>query len=283
MRIGLGLPNTVAGTTGEALLEWIRKAEDGPFSSIAVFDRLRYDSLEPLSVLSAAAAITHRIRLATLIVAAPLRNAAALAKTAASVHALSGGRLILGLAVGAREEDYQAAQVSYGGRGARFTEHLETMLNLWDDPDFGPRLPQPGGPLLLIGGASDPSFNRMARYSQGYVHGGGPPRAFARAADKARAAWEDFGRPGLPALWGMGYFALGEAAAEAGENYLRHYYAFTGPFAERIAQQLLRTPQQIAQFAGGYADAGCDELVLFPTSFDPTELDRLIEVVQELQ
>ncbi|MGH2405701.1 MAG: LLM class flavin-dependent oxidoreductase, partial [bacterium] len=128
-------------------------------------------------------------------------------------------------------------------------------------------------------GLNDEAFARAARYADGYVHAGGPPRAFARAADRARAAWIDAGRPGRPLLWGQGYFALGDDAAEAGARYLRDYYAFTGPFADRIAEALLTTPQSIVQFVRGYQDAGCNELVLFPTVPDLVQLDRLTDVI----
>jgi alkanesulfonate monooxygenase SsuD/methylene tetrahydromethanopterin reductase-like flavin-dependent oxidoreductase (luciferase family) len=135
-------------------------------------------------------------------------------------------------------------------------------------------------PEVLVGGLSDAAFARAARYADGYVHGGGPPRAFARAAEKARAAWHDLGRPRAPQLWAQGYFALGgPAVAEAGARYLREYYAFTGPFVERIVAELLTTPQQVAQFVRGYEDAGCDELVLFPTVPDLDQLERLAAVI----
>jgi hypothetical protein len=77
----------------------------------------------------------------------------------------------------------------------------------------------------------------------------------------------------------MAYYALGDGRAEPGADYLRHYYAFTGPFAERIARGLLTTPQAITQFIRGYADAGCDELVLFPTSHDLAQLELLADAV----
>ena len=124
-------------------------------------------------------------------------------------------------------------------------------------------------------------FSGLVRYTDGYVHGGGPPRAFARAADKAFAAWSDAGRPGKPQFWAQGYFALGDdGVMKAGYRYLRDYYAFTGPFAERIAAGLLTSPQAVAQFIRGYQDAGCDELVLFPTVPDVAQLDRLDELLQ---
>jgi alkanesulfonate monooxygenase SsuD/methylene tetrahydromethanopterin reductase-like flavin-dependent oxidoreductase (luciferase family) len=260
------------------VLEWARRADAGPFGSLGVLDRIVYDSYDPLIALAGAASVTRRVRLATTIVIAPLYNTARLAKMAASLDALSGGRLVLGLAVGAREDDYAAAGVDYAGRGQHFAAQLAALRALWEDPACRPSTARPGGPPLLIGGQSDVGFARVARYADGYVHGGGPPRAFARAADKARAAWRDAGRPGLPQLWGQGYFAFGEDAA-AGARYLRDYYAFTGPFAEKIAAGLLTTPQAVAQFARGYAEAGCDELVLFPTTPDFAQLDQLAEIV----
>jgi hypothetical protein len=119
----------------------------------------------------------------------------------------------------------------------------------------------------------------MARFGDGYVHGGGPPRAFSAAASRARAAWVDLGRPGRPTLWGQGYFALGEATTEPGAAYLRDYYAFTGPFAEKIAAANLTSPHSVVDFVRGYEEAGCDELVLFPTVPELGQLDLLAQVL----
>jgi hypothetical protein len=120
----------------------------------------------------------------------------------------------------------------------------------------------------------------MARLADGYVHGGGPPRAFASAAAKAVAAWTDLARPGRPQLWGQGYFCLGDSeTVEAGAAYLRDYYAFTGPFAEKIAAANLASPQAVVDFVRGYEEAGCDELVLLPTVADIGQLERLAEVL----
>jgi alkanesulfonate monooxygenase SsuD/methylene tetrahydromethanopterin reductase-like flavin-dependent oxidoreductase (luciferase family) len=279
MRVGVGLPNTLSGADRELILNWARQADAGPFSSLGLFDRLLYDSYEPLATVAAAAAVTQRIRLATTILIAPLHNTVLLAKSAATIDALANGRFTLGVAVGARESDYTAAGVPYRERGKRLAQQLADLRRYWEDENIGPRPVQPNGPELLVGGLTDAIYARVARYADGYVHNGGPPRAFARSAEKALAAWRDAGRPGRPRLWGMGYFAFGGDAPEAGRRYLRHYYDFTGPFAERIAQGLLTTPQAVAQFIRGYADAGCDELVLFPTVADIGQLERLAEVL----
>src|SRR5918998_4733105 len=197
MNVGIGLPNTIPGADGRLLVEWARRADAGPFSTLAVLDRLAYDSLDPFCALAAAAAVTERIGLATMIVIGPLRNTALLVKQAASVDALSRGRLTLGLAVGARLEDYDVAEVDHRRRGARLSEQLATLR---DGEHLGTRPDLP----LLVGGMTGPAFARMARYADGYAHNGGPPPAFDRAAASARGAWGDPGRPGRPPLWGEG-------------------------------------------------------------------------------
>jgi len=282
MRIGIGLPNGIPGTDGQLIVAWSRLADKGPFSSLGVVDRLVYDSYDPFAALAAAAAVTQRIRLATTIIAGPIHSTAMLAKKAASLDALSNGRLVLGLAVGARKEDYDAAGIDYHSRGKRFSEQLAMLRTYWEDDSLGPKAVRPAGPELLVGGLSDSTFARVARYADGYIHGGGPPKAFARAADKARAAWIDTARPGKPRLWAQGYFALGNNAIQLGIGYMKDYYAFTGPFAERIAASLLTSPQAIAQFIRGYEEAGCDELVLFPTIPDLAQLEHLAAVLARL-
>jgi alkanesulfonate monooxygenase SsuD/methylene tetrahydromethanopterin reductase-like flavin-dependent oxidoreductase (luciferase family) len=274
MNIGIGLPTTTPGTQGALVVEWAQRADAGPFSSVAVLDRVAYDSLDPFAALAAAAGVTARVRLATMIAVGPLRPTGLLAKEAASVHALSGGRLTLGLAIGARLEDYDAAGVEHRDRGRRFAEQLAYLRGRVEEELVGPAR---DGIELLVGGGSGPAFARMARYADGYAHGGGPPRAFAGAAARAEAAWRDLGRPGRPRLWGQGYFALGDM--ERGNAYLRHYYAFTGPFAERVVTANLTSARAVKDFVRGYEEAGCDELVLFPTVADAAEVDRLAEAV----
>jgi alkanesulfonate monooxygenase SsuD/methylene tetrahydromethanopterin reductase-like flavin-dependent oxidoreductase (luciferase family) len=279
MRVGVGLPNTNPGLEGRLIVDWARKAEAGPFTSLGVLDRVAYDSIDPLTTLATAAAATTKISLITMVVIGPLRSAALLAKQAASLDAISGGRVVLGLSIGARHDDYQTLAIDHRARGDVLTEQLLAIREHWEDRTFGPGTLRPEGPVVLVGGSSGEAFARMARYGDGYVHGGGPPRAFAGAVGRARAAWADVGRPGRPRLWGQGYFALGEAAAPPGASYLRDYYAFTGPFAEKIAAANLTSPQAVVDFVRGYEEAGCDELVLFPTVPDLHQLDRLGEVL----
>jgi alkanesulfonate monooxygenase SsuD/methylene tetrahydromethanopterin reductase-like flavin-dependent oxidoreductase (luciferase family) len=278
MEIGIGLPNTVPGATG--LLNWAPAAEDGPFASVGVLDRVAYPSLDPFPVLSAAAAVTSRVRLVTMVAIGPIRSTALLAKQAASVEQISRGRLVLGLALGARVEDYEYAERDARTRASRFSEQLAALRDHFEDADVCPPPVRAGGPPLLVGGLVGPALWRMARLADGYVHGGGPPRAFARAASEAMAAWTDAERPSRPQLWGQGYFALGDqATVDSGAAYLRDYYAFTGPFAEKIAAGNLTSAGAVRDFVRGYEDAGCDHLILLPTVADHDQVSRLAEVV----
>ncbi|WP_227356353.1 LLM class flavin-dependent oxidoreductase [Haladaptatus salinisoli] len=280
MQVGIGLPNTLKEADRELVLSWAERADDGPFTSLGVFDRLRYHGLDPMTTLTACAAVTDEIELATSIIAGPLRPNASLAKTAATLDVLSNGRLTLGMALGARKDDYDAVGVEFGKRGRLFDRQLAELREYWEGDDIGPDPVQDGGPTILVGGDSDHTYRRVGRFADGYIHGGGPPRAFARQAERARAAWAECERPGDPELWGHGYYALGGGdAAEKGREYLLNYYEFTGPFAERIAESLLTTPQEVTQFVRGYENEGCDELILFPTVADPEQFDLLADTL----
>src|SRR6266540_2346824 len=153
MQVGVGLPAAVPGTAGEVILEWARWAEGGPFASLGVLDRVAYDNYDPFVSLAAAAAVTSRLRLVTMVIIAPLRGPTLLAKEAASLDALSGGRLTLGLAIGARHEDYEVTGVDHADRGKRFDEQLAYLREAWEDGRIGPRPSQPDGPELLVGGS----------------------------------------------------------------------------------------------------------------------------------
>ena len=169
MKVGVGLPATIPGVSGDRILEWARRVEAGPFSSVGALDRLVFDNYEPLIALAAAAAVTKRVRLMTSVLLAPLRTAGILAKQAASLDALSDGRLTLGLGIGGRADDFAAAPAEMARRGKRFEEMLETMKRTWAGGPaadgagaMGPTPGRAGGPELLIGGTSHGAVRRAA-------------------------------------------------------------------------------------------------------------------------
>src|SRR2546421_9757881 len=156
MDIGIGLPNAVRGVDRRGIVDWAKRAEQAGFSSLGTIDRIAYVNYESLIALAAAAAVTERIRLATDILIAPLRsNTALLAKQAATIDALSGGRLVLGLAVGGRTDDYEVSGVDFSGRGSSFERQLSELAEVWEGETVGPAPANGRRPTLLIGGGSD--------------------------------------------------------------------------------------------------------------------------------
>ena len=280
MDVGIGLPSTIRGVTRDQLLEWARRAEAAGFASVATIDRLAYPNLEPMTALAAAAAVTERVRLMTAVLLAPLRvNGALLAKQAASLEVLSNGRLTFGVAIGGREDDYEVGGVDFHTRGRDFDRMLEQWRGIWAgvNPVLGPAPVRPGGPELIIGGAAEASFRRVARYGAGWISGGAPPDQFAAGAEQVRAAWSAAGREGKPRLIALRYFALGPTGEQDARETLGHYYAFLGEWADAIAAGAVKIPEAVRAELEEFRAAGADEVVLFPSSPNPEQVDLLAD------
>ncbi len=276
MDIGVGLPTMVAGRGSKQLLDWAAEAESHHFSTLAVLDRLVYDGDEPLLTLAAAAAVTDRIKLATAVLIAPCRrNTALVAKQAATLQHLSEGRFVLGMAVGAREDDYTTSQASFHDRGRRLDGMVTEIRQLWQDGTVGPDL-QGDVPPILIGGRSEAALRRAATLGDGWMASAGPVQAFAPRAEMVRKLWT---RPGRPRLVVQAYYALGPGAQADVREHLGDYYKFFGPRASMMVDSALTTPEAIHSAVHAYQDAGCDELILVPCSADPRQVSLLRDVV----
>ena len=282
MDVGIGLPNAVRGVDRRGIVEWARRAEAAGFSSLGTIDRIAYPNYESLIALAAAAAVTERIRLVTDILIAPLRtNTALLAKQAATIDNLSEGRLVLGLAVGGREDDYEISGADFGSRGKTFDRQLEELGALWrGERGVGPRPARGDRPTVLIGGSSDVAFRRAARYADGWTLGGGTPDAFAEGREKLRAAWAAEGRDGEPRTMVLFYFALGDDAEAAARASLGDYYGFLGEYADQIVAGAAKDEDAVKGYLSAFEQAGVDEVICFPTSTDPEQVDLLAGVAR---
>src|SRR3990172_725208 len=156
MRIAIGLPSRVASASGAAMLEWITRAERGPFSSVVVTDRVVSQALEPLAVLALAAGATQRIRLMTSVVIGPTRETTLLARQAATIDLLSGGRLTLGLGIGVRENDYLATGFDFHRRVCARDRAAHRKVGRWLHGAGRRRAGQPAQDVA-------PNRTRMAR------------------------------------------------------------------------------------------------------------------------
>lgn len=286
MQISMTLPTMLPHGRDE-VLAWCRGVDEGPFASLAVPERVTYTSHSWIVQLSAAAAVTERVRLWTTIVILPAHDAVETAKHLASVDQLSSGRLTVGVGVGGRQHDYRAIAGDYSRRWARMDEQVATMRSIWAgeapfegaDP-VGPPPVQAGGPPLVAGVMGPKALARAARWAIGVDDGstvfGIDPAATSAAFDRIRSAWTDAGRSDPPHISASLWYALGDGASERLSGYCFDYMRiFDEGFARSMAETVTcNTPEALRDAVDTCAELGCDELFLVPTTVDATELDR---------
>jgi alkanesulfonate monooxygenase SsuD/methylene tetrahydromethanopterin reductase-like flavin-dependent oxidoreductase (luciferase family) len=281
MKVAIGLPTTIPGAQGREVIEWARRAEAAGFSGLGTIDRLVYQNYESLVSLGAAAAVTERIGLITSIAILPYRqNAALAAKQAATLQRLSDGRLVLGVAPGGRPDDYEAGGVPFENRGRRFDEMLDDMKRIWAGeergiaggvgPDVSDHPPQ-----LIIGGQIDAAFRRAARYGDGYIAGGGQPEYVPPSIEKLEAAWREAGRDGEPRKLALSYFSLDDDPESQARKTIGDYYAFAGDYQDMVVAGVAKGEDAVKERVRAFEAVGCDELIMFPASSNPEQVDRL--------
>ena len=282
MNVGIGLPISEPAL----LLDWARRAEAGPFRTLGLLDRLVYDNPEPLVALAALAGATSRIRVQTEVLLVPLRETALLAKQAATLDRMSGGRFTLGLGVGGREDDHAAAGTDLHTRGRRLDEQLGELRRIWSGAPYsataGPIGPAPtdtAGPEILFGGFQPAALARVARWGDGFL-AAAPPAWIGGLIDTVRTQWADAGRSGAPRIVAQTSVALGpEPVVEEARVAMRAYYAFTQGRADQMVAGMLTTGDGVRQAIAQYADLGVDEVMLYCYSPDPAQVDRIADAL----
>lgn len=276
------LPTGIAGVTRAQVLDWARRADAGPYRSIAVADRIAYANLDPLIALAAAAGVTERVRLMTYVVLGGVRNPAVFAKEVATLSVLAPGRVTIGLGIGARPTDHEICGLPFRERGRQLDAALAAVTSLRERPHpeqgLGPDL---GDVELLIGGGSPRAVERMIAHADGYAHGGVIPAIFAAESHGVRAAWAAAGRPGSPRLLASTWFCSGQAARPAAEAWMASYMVQGGP-PEPVRDTISCGAGEVREAVGTFAAMGADEAVFFPCLADVAELDWLTGVLTDL-
>lgn len=288
MKIGIGLPPHDPA----AMVDWARRVEEGPFSTVGVLDRLVYHNPDPLITLAAIASVTSRVRLQTEILLAPLRNTAMLAKETASLDRISGGRLVLGVGVGnyrgPRWDDYHVAEVDRHTRGRRLEEQIPELRRLWAGEPFdaqtdpiGPLPAQPGGPEILIGAFDPRALARIARLGVGFL-GAGPPKYVGYLIKELLQHWKEAGREGAPRLVAHAYVALGDDdVIQDARTSLAHYYRYLvdGP---RIPDYMVASREDLRTTIGRFGELGVDEVICYCWGRDIGQVERISDAVAEV-
>jgi len=290
MKLGMTLPSFVVGVDGPTIREWCARIDDGPFSCVAVGERVAYPSHDLITSLAFAAAATRRVRLVSTIAVAPSHDAVRLAKQAATIDVLSEGRLTLGVGVGGRDQDYEAVGASTAARFAKLDEQVEIMRAVWRGdvvvdgvPPIGPTPVQPAGPPILTASMGPKSLARSARWADGLSGFDLAPDvdSVQSTNDAVRIAWTKSGRKERPWLSTSTWFALGDDAQERLHGYARNYLATFGDAAADAMASMCRLsdPGVLREVVAALETTGCDEFVLVPTTDDPRELDRLVDAL----
>jgi probable F420-dependent oxidoreductase len=305
MRFGLSLPHygfslPSGETSFSAVAEWAKRAEDLGFDSVWVSDHFFYSfarygadpapipSLEPLTTLAGIAAVTDRVRIGTLVLCAPFRHPALLARAAASIDLLSGGRLDLGLGAGWMREEFDAFGYPFGEIGERFDaleESLEVVRLLFRgdpvtydgrtvtlrDAVLAPAPDRP--PAVWVGGKGGPRLLRLAaRLAEGWnTVWRVSPEGYAGKVADVRAACDAAGRD--PASFGLSlglYSLIGQDQGAARAAFDRGRAAAPGDamagddYASWRADTLSGTPEQILERVAAFESLGVRELIVSP-------------------
>ena len=278
-----------------ALRALVTRAETLGFDSLWVTDHISFRNpvLEAVVALTAVAAWTERVALGTGVMLLPLRHPSLVAKQIASLDALSGGRVILGVGIGGEgEKDFEAVGVPREARGRRSDEALDVLRRLWrerpashhgrffsfSEVTIEPPPHQPGGPPIWIGGRSPAALRRVAQRGDGWLAYFASPRRFATDWAEVKRLSEAAGRDPAeltPALTSTIAIRTDSSAARQAlaEHLTRRYHqpfdpervgslAIAGSPAEcldRVSQYLEAGVRHLTFLLSGPADGACEE------------------------
>jgi probable F420-dependent oxidoreductase len=224
MNLGICLPHYGRPIEPSRIMQVAARAEEMGLDSVWVTDHVivprdasliyREDMLDPLAVLPWLAGVTERIALGTSVIVLPYRSPLPVAKLLASVDVLSGGRLIVGVAVGWLEGEFEALGAPFRERGRRTDEAIELFRAVWTEEyptittrnhqlanvKVSPMPLQKPRPPILVGGGSDAALRRAARLGDGWHASGMAPAAFRAGALAVGNHWKEAGREGDPQL-----------------------------------------------------------------------------------
>jgi alkanesulfonate monooxygenase len=243
---------------------------------------------------------TQTVELGTGILVLPIRSAAVLAKTAATLDIISNGRLTLGMAVGWYEREFDACGVPFKQRGRIFEENLELLKEFWTGERVSGEargipfrnavmLPPPAAkprPRLLIGGYVDRVLKRVAERSDGWLTYFYAPDAFDRAWQKIRGHAEAAGRDPdqlhnmaqLPLCIGDSF----EEADQKARRYIADYFDLPA-WSESSAESAIRgTPEQCAEQIAEHAAVGVQHICLVPYGYEQEQVERFAAEVMPL-
>jgi alkanesulfonate monooxygenase SsuD/methylene tetrahydromethanopterin reductase-like flavin-dependent oxidoreductase (luciferase family) len=303
VKVSLALPTARPGKRIEAdeLRAWAVTAEQCGFWSVTLPDRIVYDNHEPLIALSFVLGATTRLNAITDILITPARETTLVAKQVATLDVLSGGRLVVGVGIGGRSDDYVATGNTTTGRGKRLEDQMCRLRQIWSGGDvaghrIGPPPMRLGGPPLLVGGGAR-GIERAARFGDGWSAawpagldergvlafsgiGDEPEPLTTRLAELSRQ-WADNGRDGRPYVLVAIYAAVGRRAAEDADRHITTWYGFSEKLMRHAAAGVALGRDGVHRYLDAYERAGVDEVCLISVNGASASIEALAATVPE--
>jgi probable F420-dependent oxidoreductase len=295
VQIGFTVPGMAPDVSPATVAEFARGAEAAGAHSVWVTDRIMDRTPDPFVMLGAIAALTTRVRIGTSVLLGSLRPPMLVAKSTASIDWLSNGRLILGLGVGSRSEDFEATGTPIRERGRRMDELIQVLKLAWRGEPIAfegrhqslsvgrlGRLPvQAGGPPLWFGGRADAVLRRVAAVGDGYIGStSSGVRGFSAAWSTIQRYAAEAGRdPSRITPAALIHFSLDsdrERAQAAMREYLTQSY---GPERAKELGNMVGNADDLRRGLDEYAQVGVQVLILSSVSADVTHLDRFCQEV----
>ncbi|MDB3947657.1 LLM class flavin-dependent oxidoreductase [Gammaproteobacteria bacterium] len=286
MKIGMTLPVMEPELTRQDLEAWTKRIDDGPWSHIALGERILFPNPEFISTLSAVAAWTNRVEIIATISILTMHNPVLSAKQFATIDMLAEGRFTLGVGVGGREEDYNSIGADWSKRRwGQLSKNVQIMQDIWlknHDAQMGPDLFSKDGPEILAGAVGPKAMEMSADFSSGLA-------GFSFNADIqeiidsfSRVSAAFLKKDKTPRLVTSFWFGLGDTARQDIQTHLERYLSWMG---QDLANDLSKTAglagneRSLKDLLTQIKDAGATDVLLVPTSKDIDQLYKAEEIV----
>ena len=207
MKIGLCFPYTQDDIDRKRMLEWFRRVDEGPFSTLSCGERMVGPSVDMMATLAAAAAVTTRVHIAPTLYVLPMHPAIKVAKHAATLDLISGGRTTIVVGTGGRPQDYRCMEKPREGRYSRMDAQVAEIRRIWAGElpfegaePIGPKPVQKGGPKILAGSMGPKSIARASKWADGVYSwsGNGVAAEMKQQYQWVSESWEKAGRTTRP-------------------------------------------------------------------------------------
>jgi alkanesulfonate monooxygenase SsuD/methylene tetrahydromethanopterin reductase-like flavin-dependent oxidoreductase (luciferase family) len=290
MDVGICLPYMERGYSRRTTLEWCRRVDAGPFSSLSCGERITSTAQDMRILLAATAALTSRVRILPSLYVLPMHPPVLVAKEIATLDVLSGGRVTVTVGVGGREHDYRALGASFEGRHDRLDAGVATLRRIWaGEPPFpgadpvGPAPVQPGGPPILAGAMGPRAIRRAAAWADG-IYGwtrDASPAPVKQHFDLARSAWAAAGRSARPRLVTGFWFSLADDAEAKLKTYVYEYLRISGEAPARTIASAMKASSvdAIRRALDAIEAEDADECLLVPATLEILEVERAAELL----